>query len=184
MVGRRGVQLASHVLLLTGPPGVGKTTVVRRLVSELDAAGRRGFTTEEVRAGRQRVGFRLETFDGRSIVLAHVDLTSPQRVGKYGVDLGAFEQIVDSVLGRRDAAAVYVIDEIGRMECLSDRFVSAMTVLLNSTAAVIATIAARGDSFIRRVKDRPDAELWQVTRANRDGLPAQALAWLKDRRAV
>lgn len=174
---------ARHILLLTGPPGVGKTTVVRRVAAELDAARIRGFTTAEIRVGGQRIGFRLETFDGRSIVLAHVDIDSPHRVGRYGVDIAAFEQLVDSVLGR-EGVAVYLIDEIGKMECLSQRFVSVATAILDSGAPVIATIAARGSGFIQRVKDRADAELRQVTRANRDTLPARVLAWLKERRAA
>jgi nucleoside-triphosphatase len=177
--------LRAHILLLTGPPGVGKTTVVRRVAAELDSTRIRGFTTEEIRVGGQRVGFRLETFDAHSIVLAHVEMRSPHRVGKYGVDVDAFDRLVDSVLGQKNtAAAVYLIDEIGKMECLSGRFVSAVTAVFESTAHVIATIAARGNGFIRRVKGRSDVELWQVTRAIRDGLPFHAIAWLKERRAV
>jgi nucleoside-triphosphatase len=143
-----------------------------------------GFTTQEIRAGRQRVGFRLEAFDGRSMILASVDNRSFHRVGKYGVDIAAFDRLVDSVLGRENVSAVYLIDEIGKMECLSSRFVAAVTTILESTAPVIATIAARGDGFIQRIKERPDADLWQVTRANRDDLPLRAIAWLKERRAV
>jgi nucleoside-triphosphatase len=173
-----------HILFLTGRPGIGKTTVIRRIGAELDSARLRGFTTEEIRAGRQRVGFRLETFDGRSLVLAHIENRSPQRVGRYGVDVAAFDQLVDSVLSPEDGEALYLIDEIGKMECLSGRFVGAVTAVLDSTAPVIATIAVRGDGFIQRVKRRPDADLWEVTRANRDALPLRAVAWLKERRAV
>lgn len=173
-----------HILLLTGPPGVGKTTIVRRVAARLDPTRIRGFTTEEIRIAGERVGFRLETFDGRSIVLAHVDIRSPHRVGKYGVDLDAFDGIIDSMLDRQKPSAIYLIDEIGRMECLSHRFVAAVTAALESDARVIATIAARGEGFIARVKARRDAELWHVTRANRDSLPSDILEWLEVRRAV
>jgi nucleoside-triphosphatase len=160
---------------------VGKTTVVRRVIEGLPGTRLAGFTTEEIRAGRQREGFRLEAFDGRSIVLAHVNNRSPYRVGKYGVDIGAFDRLAASIFNPENPAAVYVIDEIGKMECLSGRFVAAVTSILESTAQVIATIAARGDGFIERIKKRPDADLWQVTRANRGDLPLQAIAWLKER---
>jgi nucleoside-triphosphatase THEP1 len=59
-----------------------------------------------------------------------------------------------------------------------------VTSILESTAHVIATIAARGDGFIERIKKRPGADLWQVPRANRDDLPLRAIAWLKERRSV
>jgi nucleoside-triphosphatase len=139
---------STHILLLTGPPGIGKTTLVRRVSEGLHETRFTGFTTQEIRAGRQRVGFRLEAFDGRSMILANVDNRSFHRVGKYGVDIAAFDRLVDSVLGRENVSAVYLIDEIGKMECLSSRFVAAVTTILESTAPVIATIAARGDGFI------------------------------------
>ncbi len=50
-----------HALLLTGPPGVGKTTVLRRAADELSDLEIRGFVTEEIREAGQRVGFRIET---------------------------------------------------------------------------------------------------------------------------
>jgi nucleoside-triphosphatase len=170
----------SHILLLTGVPGIGKTTVIRRAAAALDERRVKGFTTAEIRSGGQRVGFALETFDGRSTVFAHVDIRSPPRVGKYGVDVGALDQLVHSALAPH-AAQVYLIDEIGKMECLSSRFVKAVTTLLDSAALVVATIAARGGGLIEDARRRPDAELWTVTRANRDGLPQKVVDWVPGR---
>lgn len=65
-----------HAILLTGPPGIGKTTALRRAADALTGWSIRGFTTDEIRSAGQRVGFRLETYDGREIILAGVDLTS------------------------------------------------------------------------------------------------------------
>lgn len=167
-------------LLLTGPPGVGKTTVIRRVADGL--AGRRlgGFVTEEIRVGAQRVGFGIETFDGQSAVFAHVDKRSPHRVGRYGVDVAALDTMVDSALAP-DIADVYLVDEIGKMECLSKRFVAAVTALLDSGRLLVATIAARGGGFMKVAKTRSDLEVWTVTQANRDELPAGVLAWLAGR---
>ena len=49
-----------HRILLTGPPGCGKTTAVRRIVGTLQGAKVAGFYTEEIREAGQRKGFRME----------------------------------------------------------------------------------------------------------------------------
>jgi nucleoside-triphosphatase len=78
-------------------------------------------------------------------------------------------------------ARVYLVDEIGKMECLSDRFIAAVRILLSGHTPMIATIGARGGGFIAEVKRRTECELWEVTHANRDELPARILAWLAER---
>jgi nucleoside-triphosphatase len=172
---------ATHALLLTGHPGVGKTTVIRKVAAGLAGWRARGFTTEEIRVGGRRTGFSLETFDGRVETLAHVDLTSPHRVGAYGVDVAILDRVAASALEVDPAVHVYLVDEIGKMECLSPRFVAAIQALLDSPRLLVATIAARGGAFIEETKRRPDVEVWTVTRENREGLPAKVLAWLRER---
>ena len=140
-----------------------------------------GFYTEEIRAAGARRGFRLVTFDGRRAVMAHVDVRGPAWVGKYGVDVAALERLAASALALRDDVGVYLVDEIGKMECLSPGFVAAMRALLDSPRLVVATIGQRGGGFIAEVKARPDTELWEVTLASRDGLPPRVLAWLAQR---
>jgi nucleoside-triphosphatase len=63
-------------VLLEWRPGVGKTTVARRLLRDLkhDGVAVAGFTTEELGEAGRRVGFAVETTDGGRAVLAHVDL--------------------------------------------------------------------------------------------------------------
>lgn len=170
-----------HVLLLTGVPGVGKTTVMRRVAEGLGEHRSAGFLTDEIRVDGERRGFRLVTLDGREWVMAHVELLKHARVGRYGVDIAALDAAAAVALALRPGIEVYLVDEIGKMECHSPRFVSAMQDLLDSDRIVIATITRHGEGFIGAVKARPDCVLWEVTRENRDRLPAQVLAWLAER---
>ncbi len=170
----------NHILLLTGPPRVGKTTVVRR-VAERIAADRvlGGFVTEEVCDGRgRRQGFRAVCFDGGGSTISHMDIRGRPRVGKYGVAVDAVDALAGSLLENREEVDVYLIDEIGKMECLSTRFVAAMRELLDSAKPVVATVGLRGSGFIAEVKQRRDVELWEVRPDNRDRLPDAVLQWL------
>jgi nucleoside-triphosphatase len=156
-------------ILLTGLPGSGKTTVVCRLAGLLAGRSLAGFHTEEIRDAGQRVGFRATTLSGHSCVLAHVRLGGPHRVGRYGVDIHAFEELVLPELVR--PCEVMLIDEIGRMECYSSAFTEMVGKLLDAGRPLVATVALRGGGIIAEAKNRPDVEVWQVTQANREELP-------------
>ncbi len=174
-----GEQSKRHrTILITGAPGAGKTTVIRKVAAGLSGRTIRGFTTAEIRSGRERQGFLLEAFDGKSVVLAHVSIRSPHRVGRYGVDVAAMESVVGEILDPRANPDVYLVDEIGKMECLSEKFVAAAGSLLDSGKPLVATVALRGSGFIDQLKRRPDVELLTVTRSNRDSLPEEILALL------
>ena len=73
-------------LLLKGRPGIGKTTIVRRVLDQLKGVKADGFFTEEIRERGERKGFLIKTLDGMSRVLSHVKFSSRVRVGRYGVD--------------------------------------------------------------------------------------------------
>ncbi|MGQ9591048.1 MAG: nucleoside-triphosphatase [Planctomycetota bacterium] len=164
-------------ILLTGPPGVGKTTVILRLLEKLGGRVRAaGFTTSEIREGRARRGFRATAVAGSSIVFSRRDLRGAPMVGSYGVDVVAFEDLVLPEFSR--PADLLVIDEIGKMECLSPRFVRAVRDAFERPVPIVATVALRGSGLIAEVKLRPDVAVEEVTRANRDALPAEVAARL------
>jgi nucleoside-triphosphatase len=151
---------------------------MRRIASGLAGRALGGFTTAEIREKGVRVGFALESFDGARAVLAHVGIPSPHRVGRYGVDVAALARFVASALDPAARPDLYLVDEIGRMECLSDDFVTAMERLLDGEIPVVATVGERGAGLIERVKRRENAVLWTLTHANRDQIPSRVLGWL------
>ncbi len=170
------------ILLLTGAPGCGKTTLVRRVAAALGELRVAGFTTEEIRDGSgRRRGFRivpLAASHDRPRVMAHVDLPGPARVGRYGVDVAAIDAVAEDALAPRADVDLHLVDEIGKMECLSPRFVTAMRTLLDAEMPVVATIALRGGGFIAEVKSRDDVEIREVRPANREALVEEVVAWI------
>jgi nucleoside-triphosphatase len=167
-------------VLLSGPPGCGKTTVVRRVVQALGGQRLAGFYTQEVREHGQRVGFEIVGLGGQHCLLAHVDWQVQLRVGRYGVEPARLEPIIQAELGQSPGEVdVYVIDEIGKMECLSPSFDEAMRGVLDGPLSVLATIALRGGGLIAEVNARPDVWLVTVDLANRDDLPDQLASVLR-----
>jgi nucleoside-triphosphatase len=160
-------------ILLEARPGAGKTTVAQRVAEILRAAGKpvAGFVTSEVRSGRHRTGFAVETLDGKRAVLAHIDFSGPPRVGKYGVDLEAIETLAIPTLGQPTKGGVVIIDELGKMELASEPFQSAVRALFDSSVSIVATVLAGRHPFTDALKRRSDTEVLQVTRKNRDQLP-------------
>lgn len=164
-------------LLLSGAPGSGKSTLIERVVQHISAR-MTGFFTREIRSNRRRVGFEIVTIAGDRGVLAHVNLESSVRVGRYGVNLDPLERIaVPSMIPTKPDELV-IIDEIGKMECFSRLFRQTLERTLDSSHYVIGTIAGKGDRFIERVKNRPDVELIIVTPYNRDALVGRLLEML------
>ena len=155
-------------LFVTGLPGTGKTTLIRNVLERLPAeVSMSGFFTAEIRESGERVGFTINTLDGRSGVLSHIRIGGGARIGRYGVDVRGFESLVLPLLEAR-RAGFYVIDEIGKMECLSRAFCDAVKALLDSESLVLGTVALKGGGFIAEVKARSDVTLCEVTVKNRD----------------
>ncbi len=166
-------------LLITGLPGVGKTTLITRLCDVLKEFSVAGFYTTEIREGGARKGFSLVSLDGRISILSHVEIKSRFMVGKYGVNVRAFEEFLDSLDLEGSSADFIIIDEIGKMECFSRRFKDLLLRLLDSRKIIIATIALKGNEFISEIKQRPDVQVYEITTENRDCLVFDVLSQVK-----
>ena len=159
-------------LILTGPPQIGKTTIIKQFCKQARAKGIliKGFYTEEIRKEGKRIGFKLVTLDGQEVVFSHVRFHSPFKVGKYKVAIKALETVLPSLLPSH-AEELIVIDEIGKMECFSEQFKNTVCEILHAPNPFLGTIALKGKGFIEKIKQLRQVEIIEVNLENRDSLP-------------
>lgn len=168
--------LQTRVLLITGGPGVGKTSVLLKTIDMLKAKGFTvgGILSREVRSSGTRVGFEvMDLYDGKKGWLAHTSQKYGPQIGKYGVNFADLEGIgTEAVKKANKICDIVAVDEIGPMELFSERFRNVVEYAVDGLKPVVATIHWRKeDEFVKKIKTRQDAEIFVVTRENRDSLP-------------
>lgn len=165
--------------LLTGTPGVGKTTAIRKTLDLLEDVKVGGFFTEAIEENGRRTGFALADLAGPRGILASVKLASGPRVSKYRVNVPDMVSIgVPALLSALEHADLIVCDEIGRMELFCHEFQDAIVRCLDSDKPLLGTVQARRNEFLDDIRARADVDVIDVNVANRDGLPAQLAARL------
>ncbi len=167
-------------ILITGKPGVGKTTLVKELIHHLKIeAG--GFYTEEIRKRGERQGFKIVTLEGREGVLAFKGSSSPFRVGSYGVNLKDLEEIgVGALLKAVNKGMLVVIDEIGKMELFSFKFKEAVLAAFESSNKVLATVKLIPDRFTEKLFSYPETLIFELKPGGKEDLKKEiAFHWVE-----
>ena len=166
-------------LLLTGRPGIGKTTIIQQVAQTLGPrAG--GFYTQEIFGPGGRKGFRLITLDGQEAVLAHHEFRTRNRAGRYGVDVAALDAVgVVAIRQAVRAKEIVVIDEIGKMELFSGEFRGAVLKAMSSPKIVIATVMQQEHDWVAALKQLPQVTVWEVTLRNRNQMSVQVMQWIE-----
>ncbi|XP_034041410.1 cancer-related nucleoside-triphosphatase isoform X2 [Thalassophryne amazonica] len=186
-------EMFKHVFL-TGPPGVGKTTLVQKACEALvsSGVGVEGFYTEEVREGGRRVGFDVVTMTGERGHLSRIRNGASQghreyTVGQYVVDLPSFENVALPLFKNAAEGAsgkVFVIDEIGKMELFSQSFIRAVRQTLDSSVCtILGTIPipkGKPLGLVEEVRNRKDVKVFTVSKENRNIILQEILAALQE----
>ncbi|RIA93723.1 nucleoside-triphosphatase [Glomus cerebriforme] len=196
-------------LFLTGNPRVGKTTIISKVVKYLqttypETISTHGFYTSEVLGSdNSRVGFDIITIDGQKGVLSRKNLPLPianynniPKVGAYMVFLEEFERLaVPSITineyddkKKESKKQVIVIDEVGKMECFSNKFNETVRNLVLreninenvNDVCVIGTVALNHIGLAKEIrnkagfgknsksKENKNLSVWEVTYENRE----------------
>ena len=160
-------------ILLYGKPGVGKTTLLTRFIAQFDGESD-GFFTRRMRdQNGVNWGFEVVTLQGDSRILAHKSLiNSPYIIGSgHHVDVGVIDHfIVPKLIQSFAPSKVIIIDEIGRMEALSPRFIETVSKVLGTNLAVLGTIVNENEEWSLQFKENKECILVEVTEVNRDKL--------------
>ena len=165
-------------ILLTGRPGIGKSTVIRSVIEKLGPDRVGGFWSSEIREKSRRVGFSLESVAGERGILAHIDSERGPKVGKYVVNISEIERVaIPAMIAARTSGKIIAIDEIAKMELYSSRFLSEVKKCLDSNR-VLATIQQRSSPSLNDIQIRSDIVMYTVTIENRELLPEQLFSKL------
>ena len=167
-------------LLIVGRPGVGKTTLMKRLVHAVRPHAIDGFLTEECREAEQRVGFWLSPLDGRQVLLAHRQFEHGPRVGPYRVNVEVLDHVAVPVIRRGiQQAFLLFLDELGRMELCSDQFAQAVQEAFDHGPSIVATAGISPIPFLQALKRRKDVEIVPLTSTNRGAVEEELTARLQ-----
>jgi nucleoside-triphosphatase len=174
----------SRVWVVTGPPGVGKSTVVSKVILRLKSAGVivGGCVTAEERERGVRVGFQIKDLtDGKTGELASVAGRMGPRVGKYRVNLVDLAAVGASGLERAAAVSeMIVIDELGPLELVSPDFRRAVAKCVDSEKPILAVLHERmEDDLLIRIRGEA-VKTFSLTVESRDSAAEELVGELLD----
>ncbi|MGB8084743.1 MAG: NTPase [Nitrososphaeraceae archaeon] len=159
------------IIILTGAPGVGKTTIVRDVAQKLKEGGVRvgGVVSREIRTNNVRTGFEfIDLATNDRDTLASITGNGP-RVGKYYVNLSgcrfAAERLINAL-----TSEVIICDEIGPMELKSKELVDVVKNLLNTDKKVIVVMHQKLEHPLADEFRKKSSSLISINLRNREGL--------------
>ena len=130
------------ILVITGDPGIGKTTAVIHVARTLKDKGINvgGIVSRELRFNNMRVGFEfMDLITNDTNVLASITGNGP-KIGKYFVSLEGCRFGTERLNRAIKSCDVIVCDEIGPMELKSIEFINSAKNLLEIDKKIIVVV--------------------------------------------
>lgn len=141
--------------IIRGKPGSGKSTVAMIVKERLEKLGIKvgGIRTPEVRFKGERIGFEVENLlTGERTLFASVNYEGRPRVSKYGIRIDLFERVaIPALIEASEDCDVIVVDEVGKMELFSHRFVEKIREIWLSDKASLGTAPISRIGFIEEI---------------------------------
>lgn len=168
----------SKFILLSGSPRSGKTTVLNKLIDQIQSSDQYVYSviSREMIADGERIGFEAITNDNRQSgrPFARRKDGAPKDVSdilNYEFETKVWDEIAADVQRAAHAGKIIVIDEIGEMQIASPKFKQAIQDLLSdSSSTVIATISIASNPFLRLVREHHRTNIVELSDDNRDAV--------------
>jgi len=154
------------ILILRGKPGIGKTTVCQRIFEKHNVDG---FITKEVRRGSRRIGFDIFLIKTKERIPLARETDTKRMVGKYEVFVENLDKVIFLLENMEKTEDTIIIDELGKMESLSKRFVSWVMEIPKRWKNVILTAPSKDIPILREFLNRwKEAKILWMNVENRD----------------
>jgi len=169
---------------ITGLPQAGKTLTLIKVIEMLEAEGLKvgGMITEPMAEKNHKGGFYVIDWRTKEKgILASSDIKSKFTVGKFGIDLGVLEDIgVNALMKACEESDVIVIDEVGKIEVESEKFVNAVKYCLDVEKPILLTLHKKSrNPLLQDIRRRDDVRILEVTPINRNLLPYKIMKLMK-----
>ena len=166
--------------LIVGDRGVGKSTLIRRVLQELNRPVF-GFETKKEEQLEDPIrGCPIYIYDaGKPHCRAQENLIGYHKEQDMAAITAAFDRYAPSLMGPVADDAVVELDEIGFLEAKSDAFCQAVLHMLEGKNPLIAAVKNRAHPFLDAVRNHPNARCFFITAENRDALYEEVLAFMK-----
>lgn len=158
-----------NIILFSGEPRIGKTTIIKKIIQMVGECNCIGFYTEEVRNDFDRIGFDCVSLDGKRQRIADVNLQGDIRIGRYGINVKAFEEFaLQTISNYSNRNKIIIIDEIGPIQLLSTKFKQEIGNILSGNNCVIGTIFYDKHPDIDVIKKLPGIKVYLITSENKN----------------
>jgi nucleoside-triphosphatase len=149
-------------IFITGNPGCGKSTLIKKILEILSDKKVSGFITPEIRVSGKRQGFMIiDLASSQEEILASANMEHGFGISRYRIHLEGIDKIINKFLESYSNSDYVVIDEIGMMEFCSKKFREMLQLVLKSQKKVIATLSRK---FVKEYEDQ--GEIFSLTREN------------------